>query len=111
MTANEDLITLAQATKFWPGRPHVSTLWRACRRGIVAANGERIRLEHGRYGGKIFTSREAIARFGEAIAKADVAHFERQDAHTRFIVRRAQTAPRCAVGVAAASAELDRAGI
>ena len=77
MLADETKITLTQGTKVWPGRPHVSTLWRACRKGIRAADGTRIFLEHARFGAKIFTSAEAINRFGEQIAVADSRHFNR----------------------------------
>jgi hypothetical protein len=66
MILDERALTLTQATKILPGRPHVSTVWRWCRRGV---NG--ICLEHRRLGGKIITSHEAIERFAAALAEHD----------------------------------------
>lgn len=57
---NEDLLTLAQATKAIPGRPSISTLYRWTQRGI-----EGVKLETIKLGGKRFTSKEAIRRFVE----------------------------------------------
>jgi hypothetical protein len=42
---------------------------------LVAANGERILLEHTRFGGRIYTTTEAVERFGQSLAQADVAYF------------------------------------
>jgi hypothetical protein len=97
MLATEHKIDLADAAKLVPGHPHASTLWRWSRRGIKARDGSRVRLEHVRLGGKVFTSREAIERFGAALAAADAAHFDppapppkgRTDAQRRRAVDRA----------------------
>ena len=70
MIENEEKLTLVQAAKQIPGRPHASTLWRHINKGFVAADGSRIYLEHLRYGRRIFTSREAIERFAKRIAEA-----------------------------------------
>ncbi|MCI0630465.1 MAG: DUF1580 domain-containing protein, partial [Phycisphaerales bacterium] len=59
----EELITLVEAAKLSPGRPSVNAVWRWCRRGVRARNGERIRLEHVRAGGRIFTSAAGLGRF------------------------------------------------
>jgi len=58
ITFDEDLLTLPQAAAEFPGRPHSSTVWRYAKFGF---NG--IVLETLRAGGKIFTSRQAVARF------------------------------------------------
>ena len=75
MLKNETKITLSQAAKLCPGRPHACSLWRWARQGIKARNGEHVRLEHIRCGGKIFTSPEALERMFAAIAERDVQHF------------------------------------
>ena len=66
MLPNETKLTLVQAAKLAPGRPHASTVWRWCREGI---NG--VRLEYVRFGRRIFTSAEALERFASALASAD----------------------------------------
>ena len=53
---NDKLLTLQQATKRVPGKPHVSTVFR------WTANGK---LDSVKVGGKRFTSVEAILRFIE----------------------------------------------
>jgi hypothetical protein len=70
-------LTLAQASHIAPGRPSVNCLWRWARRGVVARNGERIKLQHIRVGGRIYTSREWLDEFGRLLAEADAAHFDR----------------------------------
>jgi hypothetical protein len=57
----EELITLAEASKMLPGRPSLQTLWRWRRRPSRASGGRT--LEVVRIGGKVFTSRSALARF------------------------------------------------
>lgn len=72
---NVDHLSLAAASRLVPGRPHTSTLWRWCRRGVLARSGERIRLKHIRLGARVFTTREALDEFGRALADADAAYF------------------------------------
>lgn len=72
-------ITLTQATKITPGRPSTNCLWRWCRRGVLARNGQRIRLEHVRMGGKIFTTPRWVETFGQALADADRDYFAQQE--------------------------------
>ena len=71
-----DYITLNQAARQSPGKPHSATIWRWCRKGVKARNGRRITLEHVRAGGRIFTSKIALGEFFKAVAEADAAHFE-----------------------------------
>lgn len=75
--ANEH-ITLTEAAKIAPGRPTPNCLWRWCRKGVLARNGERIFLRHMRVGGKIFTSRSWLNDFGNALAAADARYFDTQ---------------------------------
>ncbi len=65
--SSEPLITLAEAARLRPlgrnGRAtHVATIYRWISRGIRG-----IRLEALRVGGALFTSREAVQRFAEAL--------------------------------------------
>ncbi len=75
---NDKYIDLTQAAKVSPGRPHVASVWRWCRRGIKTRSGGRVRLEHIRAGGKLFTTEEALRRFFQAVAEADAEHFRAQ---------------------------------
>lgn len=74
--ATENLITLTEAAKVAPGRPSTNCMWRWCRRGVLARGGERIRLEHRRIGGKIFTSLPWLEEFGWRLAEADARYFD-----------------------------------
>lgn len=69
-------VECAQASKFFPGNPHAMFVWRAMRKGMLARNGERVRLYHFRVGRKLFTTQAAIAEFNDALRKADLKHFE-----------------------------------
>jgi len=59
-------ITLTEAAKITPGRPSTNCLWRWCRRGVMSRSGQRVRLEHVRIGGKIFTTARWVEEFGKA---------------------------------------------
>jgi hypothetical protein len=67
---------LAKASELLPGRPAVNCIWRWCRRGVLGRNGVRVRLQHIRIGGKIFTSCEWIADFTRQLAESDAAYFD-----------------------------------
>ncbi|HKQ48608.1 MAG TPA: DUF1580 domain-containing protein [Phycisphaerae bacterium] len=68
---NETLLSLTEATKVLPPvngkRPAIATLWRWCRKGLGG-----VQLEYVRVGRNIATSREALNRFVNALAAADV---------------------------------------
>lgn len=70
------LITLTEAAKITPGRPSTNCLWRWCRRGVLSRGGKRVRLEHRRIGGKIFTAPDWLEDFGRRLAEADTQHFD-----------------------------------
>ncbi len=72
----DGLISLTQAAKIAPGRPSTNCVWRWCRRGVRARDGERVRLRHVRIGGKIFTTADWLADFGNALAEADAKYFD-----------------------------------
>lgn len=62
----EQFLTLTQAADLLPTRPHVSTLWRWARKGLKG-----IRLEYRRMGGRVYTSAQALDRFGARLAALD----------------------------------------
>ena len=66
----ERVLSLKEATKFLPPidgkRPHISTIWRWCRKGLHG-----VHLEYARFGSRIVTSAEALTRFANALAAAD----------------------------------------
>lgn len=75
------LISLTEAAHRVTGTPSVSAIWRWCRRGVLARNGQRIRLQHRRIGGKIFTSEAWMDAFTKSLTDADEAYFRaKQDA-------------------------------
>lgn len=75
-TLTDEHITLTEAAKIAPGRPSTNCLWRWCRRGVKARGGERVRLQHLRIGGKIFTSPRWLEEFGRNLAEADAKYFD-----------------------------------
>lgn len=75
MHETQEYITLTQAAKLAPGRPSINCLWRWCRKGVLARNGEQVRLQHVRIGGKLFTTTEWLSQFGQALAEADANYF------------------------------------
>ncbi len=74
------LLTLSQAARVAPGSPTPNCIWRWCRRGVIARSGRRIRLEHVRVGGKLFTSAEWLESFGRRLAEADADYFDNEEA-------------------------------
>ena len=68
--SNETLLSLTDAAKAVPSldgkRPHVSTIWRWCRKGIRG-----VQLEYVRLGHRVCTSEQALARFAQRLADAD----------------------------------------
>ena len=112
----EQLVTLCEAAKLLPllnaKRISSNAIWRWCRKGVSG-----IHLEHVRIGGRIFTSPDALNRFVNALAEADVSRLNpapkpAAPAPTRGRRER----PRRSAAEAAeqhrlACEELDRAGI
>ncbi len=101
-------ITLTEAAKRCPNRPHTNSVWRWCRKGIKARSGEQIYLDHIRVGGTIHTTESAVHDFFEKVAQADQEYFQKPDRpaqprKTSDTVRDRQ--------IAKATAELEKAGI
>lgn len=63
---SETIITVTQAARKCPSRPHVSTVWRWILNGL---NG--VQLESVKIGGRRFTTFEAVQRFIEATTRPD----------------------------------------
>ncbi len=78
--ATDEHISLSEAAKIAPGRPTTNCIWRWCRRGVLSRNGERVRLQHVRVGGKIFTTPRWLEEFGRRLAEADVKYFDLSEA-------------------------------
>lgn len=62
---NEQLLSMTAAAKLLPGRPNVATLWRWRTTGVRG-----VKLATILYGGRRFTSREALSRFIAATTAA-----------------------------------------
>ncbi|MEI7837955.1 MAG: DUF1580 domain-containing protein [Planctomycetota bacterium] len=78
MHETQDYITLTQAAKRAPGRPSINCIWRWCRKGVLARDGQRVRLEHVRIGGKLYTTEAWLIQFGRSLAEADADYFRLQ---------------------------------
>jgi hypothetical protein len=76
-------LSLGQAAAVSPGRPSTNCVWRWCRRGVLARSGTRVRLEHVRVGGKIFTTADWVQSFFAALAAADSAYFDQTESRVR----------------------------
>ena len=73
----DEFLTLEQARAFVPGQLTYVAIWRWARYGLkVAGSDNRICLRHRRFGQVIYTTRQWIAEFGQALADADRAHFD-----------------------------------
>lgn len=71
-TTKEHLITLSEAAARLPQhdgkKVHTSTLWRWARKGLRG-----VHLQYVRFGGRIYTSAEALNRFANVLAALDQA--------------------------------------
>ncbi len=105
---SKDYVTLAAAARLSPGRPSANAVWRWCRKGIKSRSGIRIWLDHVRIGGRIFTTADAVRRFGEELARSDCAHFGTSPAGS---IGTARTDRQRQGAVDRADHELDSAGI
>lgn len=71
----EDCLSISQLCKILPvgrngKRPTFSTVWRYVLEGAKLPNGERVKLEAVRFGGKWVSSKQAAQRFVEALSSA-----------------------------------------
>lgn len=79
----DQLLSMAQAARLLPerdgSRPHPSTLWRFCRKGIRSRAGGRVICDSVRVGARLYTTVRALNEFFAKVAKADAAYFQQQD--------------------------------
>ena len=102
----DDLLTLTEAAKRLPGRPHRSTLWRWARKGIELPDGSRVHLRVRRLGRWTLVAPEDIDSFSAALTEADD-HRHQQPQHE---VRTAR-APRRSNRAERAQREAEELGI
>jgi len=76
---SDDLLTLSEAARTVPRPVSPSTIFRWHRSGIRARNGERVRLEAMRYGGRLFVARGELENFARRLARADAAADDAED--------------------------------
>ena len=102
-------LTLSQAAKRLPNRPHAGSVWRWCRKGVRSRSGRRIHLDHVRIGGRIYVTDEAIDQFGRELAQADQEHVVCDESTRR--AARSDGPPTRKSQAEKAKDELDEAGI
>ncbi len=73
----DDMLSLSDAAHRCPGHVSQSAVWRWARKGLKARGGNRIRLRHGRCGGRLYTTERWLHDFFEALAEADAEYFTR----------------------------------
>lgn len=71
-TTTDGFVSLAEAARLLPGRPHAASLWRWARLGVSTHSGERVRLRVGRLGRKLVTRPEWLSEFSQRCAEADL---------------------------------------
>lgn len=108
-----EYVSLTDAAKIAPGRPSANCLWRWCRRGVLARNGQRVRLQHVRMGNTIYTKAEWLDEFGHRLAEADALQFdsEGQDTSTGTSREPASLNQQRRREIESAERELDESGI
>ena len=110
---HEVKLTLVEAARLVPGRPHSSALWRWSRRGVRAANGEIVKLKCWQFGRKLFTSSVALDDFAAHLAQANAENFDNQCGSGRNVRRckHTRTSKQRNKAASAAMAELDAMGV
>ena len=109
---DDDLLTTTEAARLVPNRPHSSCIWRWCRKGLLARNGKRIRLEHVRMGGKVYTKQCWLDEYGRRLAEADAEHFDLEAEDAELVAaappRRRRRISKCEQDRREAIAQLER---
>ena len=106
---------LLRATLPHLSRPSANCIWRWCRRGVLSRGGERVRLQHVRIGGRVYTTARWLEEFGRRLAEADAKYFDlpltrRTGRRPAFAARTvARSASRRVKGLCEAAAEAARA--
>lgn len=105
----DERLTLSQAARIAPGSPTPNCVWRWCRRGVLARAGGRVRLQHVRIGGKLFTTARWLDEFGQRLADADAAYFEIADPEPCVERAAGSTPPRRSARTRRSSRQVDQA--
>jgi len=71
-----DYLSMSQAAKQVPGRVTPSSVWRWCRKGVKARNGQTVKLQHERVGGRVYTKAVWMQEFFASTAAADAEYFD-----------------------------------
>lgn len=58
-----DHLTVRKLIALIPNHPNQSTVFRWCKKGLIAPNGERVRLEHSKAGGRMVVTPAAYREF------------------------------------------------
>jgi hypothetical protein len=111
MVQKQKYITLAQAAQISPGRPSANAVWRWCRKGLRSRGGRRIRLEHVRIGGRIFTTELWVHEFGRRLAEADTEYFELDTSRDPAVVTTPPLTRRRQAAIERAERELRAKGV
>lgn len=108
-----EYVSLTDAAKITPGRPTANCVWRWCRRGVRARNGERVRLRHIRMGGMMYTTAGWLDEFGRRLAEADARHFDSDgnDTPTGTLRQPTSRSQQRRREIESAERELDESGI
>ena len=108
----ETTLSLSEAARHLPAidgkKPHASTLWRWCRKGVGP---KQTRLEYVRFGHRIVTSVEAIQRFTERLAEADSKYEQPEYSPRTERPSNSTSSTRRAKAIADAEAHCEAAGI
>lgn len=75
-TETAEYITLTEVANIAPGRPSTNCIWRWCRKGVLSRSGDRIRLQHVRIGGMIYSKSDWLEEFGSRLAEEDAKYFD-----------------------------------
>jgi hypothetical protein len=79
MPEASDYVDMCRAAKLFPGDPSYACIWRWCRRGCKARNGERVYLRSVRVGGKLYTTKQWAEQFLADLAAKDCERFKPQN--------------------------------
>jgi hypothetical protein len=106
----QNYLSLSEAARIAPGKPHKASIWRWCRKGVKARTGDVVKLRHVRAGGKVFTRADWLEQFLAELVATDQEHFDRpaepqaKPANARHLARREKE-------IAASKSRLREAGV
>lgn len=78
-----DYLSLAEVAKTLPGRPSTTAVWRWCRYGLKAKNGERVYLKHITVGRNLSVRKEDLDEFFREKRDHDLEYFRQRGESNR----------------------------